>query len=95
MGGAILPPNLFLSKWINSCDHFFFTRVQIYTKDAECAETIEKSNFLFLVFEIWSFLYSKLVNFSLLFEYKVDHNSKTKHRKIDFKFVSAHCASFM
>ena len=26
-------------------------------EDAECAETIEKSNFRHLVFEIWSFLH--------------------------------------
>ena len=31
-------------------------------KYAECAEANEKSIFLFLVFEIWPFLYSKLVN---------------------------------
>ena len=29
-------------------------------KDAECAETNEKLIFRFLVFEIWSFLYSRL-----------------------------------
>ena len=56
-------------------------------EDAECAETNEKSiiHFLwFLVFEIWSFLYSKVVNFSMNFEYKIDHNSKNKNGKIDF-----------
>ena len=47
----------------------------------------------FLVFEIWSFLYSKLINFSMNFKYKIDHIQK--NRKIDFSFVSAHCASFM
>ena len=41
----------------------------------------------FFVFEIWSFLYSKLVSFSMNFEYKIDHNSKNinrKNRKIYF-----------
>ena len=28
----------------------------IYMKDAECAETNEKSIFRFLIFEMWSFL---------------------------------------
>ena len=70
-------------------------------KDAESAETNEKSIFQFsdfLVFEIWSFLYSKLVNFFMIFEYKIDYNSKIenhKNRKIHFSFVTAHCASFM
>ena len=32
-------------------------------KDTECSETNEKSIFPYLVFEIWSFLYSKMVNF--------------------------------
>ena len=53
-------------------------------KDAKCAETIQKSVFWFLRFlgfEIWSFFYSKLVNFSINFEYKIDHNSKNKSRK--------------
>ena len=50
-------------------------------------ETNEKSILRlkrFLVFEIWSFLYSQLVK---------NNNSKNKNRKIDFPFVSAHCAS--
>ena len=50
-------------------------------KDAECAETNEESIFQFLrflVFEIWSLVYSKLVNLSMNFEYKIDHNSKIK-----------------
>jgi len=43
-------------------DQFFsFKCVQIYIKDVECAETDEKP--IFLVFEIWSFLYSKLAIF--------------------------------
>ena len=56
-------------------DIFFFKilGVHIYVKLAECAETNEKSNFRswqFSIFDIWSFLYSKLVNF----RYKIDHN---------------------
>ena len=56
----------------------------MYMEDAECAETNEKSIFRFLTFEIWLFFYSKLVNFSLNFEYKIDHISKNNDRKIDF-----------
>ena len=40
--------------------NFFFKSVQIYMKDAECAELKEKSNFRFfrlLFFELKSFLY--------------------------------------
>ena len=35
----------------------------------------------------------KIGPFLINFEYKIDHNSKNKNRKIDFSFVSAHCAS--
>ena len=49
----------------------------------------------FLVFEIWSFLYSKLVNLSINFEYKIGHNWKNRNSKTEFSFVSAHCASFL
>ena len=45
-----------------------------------------KSMFRFSVFEIWSFLYSKLVNFSMIFKYKINHNSKSKNWKIYFLF---------
>ena len=45
-------------------------------EDAECAEIIEKSIFRFFVFEIWPIFNSKLVNISINFEYKIDHNSK-------------------
>ena len=48
-------------------------------KDAKCADTNGKSIFWYLVFEIWSFFYSKLVNFSLNFEYKIDHISKNNN----------------
>ena len=34
-------------------------------------------------------------NFLSEFQYKIDHISETKNRKIDFSFVSAHCTSFM
>ena len=67
-------------------------------KDVEFVETNEKLIFRFLQFlvcEIGSFLDSKLVNFSMNFEYKNDHNSKNKNRKIDLSIVSGHCASFM
>ena len=43
--------------------------VQIHMKDAESAESKEKSNFRFfrfLFFELWSFLYSNLPNFFCL-----------------------------
>ena len=36
--------------------NFFFKSGQIYMKDAECAESEEKSNFRFPFFELWSFL---------------------------------------
>ena len=74
-----LVPEFFLVKWINSWTNFFqnFKSVQMYMKDAKCAETNKKSIFSFLrflVFEIWTSLYWKLVNFSMIFQYKIDHN---------------------
>ena len=61
-------------------------------KDAECAVTNEKSNLQFL----WSFLYSKLVNFSMNFEYKIDHSSKNKKSENYFfiRFSSLRIFSF-
>ena len=66
----------------------------------ECAETNEKSIFRFLqflVFEIWSFLYSKLAIFHE-FSVQNDHNSKNKNMKNlihEFSFDSSLCAFFM
>ena len=52
------------AKWKNLWTKLFqnFKSVHIYMKYTKCAETI----FRFLVFEIWSFLCSKLVIFSML-----------------------------
>ena len=38
--------------------------------------------------------WSKYLEDSEIFEYKIDHISKTKSRKIDFSFVSDHCTTF-
>ena len=49
---------------------YFFKSVKIYMKDAECAETNEKSIFRFcrfLFFELCSFLYSKYGKFMMNF----------------------------
>ena len=80
---------------INSWTNFFqnFISVHNYMKDAKCTETNKKSIFRFLVDEIWSFLYSKFVNFSMNFECIIHHNSKNKNQKIDFSFVSVHLFS--
>ena len=32
---------------------YFFKSLQIYMKDAECVETIEKSILQFFIFELW------------------------------------------
>ena len=53
-----------MDKFIDN--FFFFKSGQIYMENAEYAKTKEKSIFRFLVFEIWPFLYSKLVNFQLI-----------------------------
>ena len=81
-------------------------------KVAQCSEMNEVSIFRisrFLVFYIWSFeilLEKKIVSkrcaifwngFCTLFEYKIDHISETKDRKIvklSAKFISEHCATF-
>ena len=89
--------DIYFAKWIYSSTKGFqnFKSFHIYMKDAESAKTNEKSIFRFLVFELWSILYSKLIEKLTNFEYKTDHISKTKNRKIDFSFISAHSASFM
>ena len=61
-----------------------FKSANVYMKDAECAERNEKLIFRFmrfLVFGKWSFLYSKLINFSMDFECNIDYKSKNKSRK--------------
>ena len=79
LGGPGPAHQLFLAEWINSWTKFLqnFKNVQVYMKDAKCADMNKKSVFRFLAFEIWSFLYLKLVNFLMIFEYKIDHTSKT------------------
>ena len=62
-------------------------------KDAECAETNEKSVFATFSFRDMVDFVLKIGQFSMNFKYKIDHNSKTKNWKIDFSFVSAHFAS--
>ena len=52
--GAKPKTNFFKAEWI--CFTFFFQSGQIYMKDAESAETNEKSLFRILVIEIWTFL---------------------------------------
>ena len=72
-------------KIIDSC----FISVQIHMKDAESAESKEKSNFRFfqfLFFEFWSFLYP---NFRWIFH----NDSKNKNWKKKISFYSAHCTS--
>ena len=103
-GVGVKAPHQFLfSKWLNSWTIFFQIskvkdlEVKFYMKDAECGETNEKSILPFLVFEIQFFFYSKLVSFSINFEYKIGHNSRNNNRKkpkIDFSFVLGHCAIF-
>ena len=52
----------------------------MYMKDAECAET--NKNLFFDFCEFLFLWYGRFyTNFSMIFEYKIDHNSKTKNRK--------------
>ena len=74
---------------------FFFRRGHICMKDAECAVVNEKSIFRFLVFEIWSILYSKLLHFLRILSTKSTITQKTRNLKVYFTFLSAHCASFI
>ena len=62
-------------------------------KDGECAETNEK--FLFATFSFWDMVdfVLKIVQISKNFDYKIDHNSKTKNRKNNFSFVSVYCST--
>ena len=72
---------------------FFFSSesVQIRMKDAESAESKEKSNFWFLqfIFRVMVIFVLKSSQFSMNFHDK----SKNKNWKIDLSFVSAHWAS--
>ena len=61
-------------------------------KDAECAETKEKSYIMIFIFRVMVIFVLKIVNF------RVNHNSKNKNRKnlkYDSSFDSALCAFFM
>ena len=57
-------------------------------KDAECAETNEKSIFVIFNFSDMAVFVIIIGQFLMNFH----HNSKNKNRKIDFSFVSAHSA---
>ena len=48
---------------IEMIEQKFFKNGHIYMKVAECPETNGKSIFRFLIFKIWSVLYSKLIHF--------------------------------
>ena len=91
-GGPRPPPTFFLAKWINSWTNYFqnFKSVQICMKDAECAENNKKSIVKFLRFFDFGVWLVFFVNFSMIFVYKIDHNSKTKNcknRKISKCFI--------
>ena len=76
---------------------FFSQSGHIYMKNAKCAETNEKSNFSSCIFWDMVFYVINVGQFSVKFEYKIDHISKNKDgrsRKVDFSFVSEHCAFF-
>ena len=69
---------------------FFFKNGQIYMKDAECAESKEKSCQIFpiFIFRVMVIFVLKTANFRLIFRI-------TRKLKIDFSFHSALCASFV
>ena len=84
-GGPSRPPNFFFSRMDNFMDKiFFFKSGQIYfnlfQRCVMCWNEFE-NNFQILcayfVFDIWSFLYSKLAIFDE-FQYKINHNLKNK-----------------
>ena len=82
----------FFFKYVSIFEQIFFTfkSVQILMEDAESAESKEKVKFFrFLFFELWSFLYP---NFRWIFHDYLK-NKNGKNWKINFSFVSAHCAS--
>ena len=60
-------------------------------EDAEGAEQMINQFFDFQFLRYGRF-FIKIGPFSVNFEYKIDHNSENKNRKIGFSFVSAHCA---
>ena len=68
---------------------FFFKSVQIYMKDAEYAESKEKSNFRFFIFLVMVIFVLKCPQFSMSFH----DNMKNKNRKNDLSFVSENCAT--
>ena len=62
---------------------FFFLNVQIYMKDAEHAESKEKSNFRFSFFKLWWFLWRHHPNFQCIFHDNLK-NKKSKNFLIIF-----------
>ena len=75
--------SIFLQKWPN-----LHERCAMYWNEW-------KLNFPFFSFWDISVFLHKIGQFLMNFDYKIDHNSKNRNRKIDFSFVSVHCASFM
>ena len=82
LGSSILIIIFFQIQYI--FDNFFFQSVQIYTRDAACAETNEKSIVRFLFFEIWSFLYSKYGQFPMK---NSKHNSNKEYEFFFSSFI--------
>ena len=69
-------------QYLTNKNQFFFKSVHIFMKDAECAETNEKSNFRFLFFRVMVNFYSKHPNFWRIFTII----RKIKNLKYDFLF---------
>ena len=59
---------------------------QIFMKDAQCVEPNEKWTFWFLVFELWSILYSKFIRNGVILGTKMAISQKIKIAKIG-KFI--------
>ena len=59
-------------------------------EDAECAESKEKSDFS----DFFELLFIFVLKITSIFD-EIHDKSKNKNRKIDFSFVSEHCASFI
>ena len=65
-------------------DNFFFKSVQIYIKDAECAESKEKSNSRFFLIFIFRVIGSHFCTHITPILDEFHNNSNNKIRKIDF-----------
>ena len=99
--GAKAPTKIHFSfsSWMDKMfQKRFFSQVAIYEwKMWDVLKRMKNQFSDFHYFSFWDMLVFllKISQFSINFEYQINHNSKNRKRKIDSSFDSARCAFFM